>query len=182
MPASKSGKAKKASPKKIRVVKNTKAAKAPRRKASVKTGSKSNKKAPQRTSVRNTRSTPRGKVKVFTDVPGWNDLVKEENKRLVGKKEEGSFFGAISTLRFTLGVLAVACVFTLYVGHVYATQDLLAEVQSERKDNLSLRLEYNRTKGLYDAAIGPAVIHQRARELGLEEKMISGPPVQLAQR
>ena len=182
MPASRPRKAKKASPKKIRVVKNNKAAKSPRRKVSLKTAARATKKAPQRTSVRNTRSTPRGKVRVLTDVPGWNDLVKEENKRLIGKKEEGSFLGAISTVRFTLGVLAIACLFTLYVGHVYATQDLLAEVQSERKENLSLRLEFNRTKGLYDAAVGPVVIHERARALGLEEKMINGPPVRLAQR
>ncbi|GMQ81222.1 MAG: hypothetical protein BMS9Abin05_0653 [Rhodothermia bacterium] len=121
-------------------------------------------------------------MKVFTDVPGWNDLIKEDNRLHPVDDTSNSFFGAISTLRFTLSVLAVASLFTLYVGHVYATQSLLSEVQAERKENLSLRLQYNRTKGVYDAATGPAIIYRRARVLGLEEKMITGPIIRIAKR
>lgn len=178
MPASRSKRAKSSTRKKIRVVKSSSVNKSPRRKSTA----AAVKKAPQRASVRKSKTPSRGKVKVFTDVPGWNDLIKEDNRRHPVNDTGSSFFGAISTLRFTLGVLAVACIFTLYVGHVYATQSLLSEVQAERKENLSLRLQYNRTKGVYDAATGPAIIYKRAQGLGLEEKMISGPIVRIAKR
>ncbi|MCH8121628.1 MAG: hypothetical protein IH853_00760 [Bacteroidetes bacterium] len=178
MPASRSGRTKALARKKIRVVKITSATKSVRRNSTF-TAVKS---APQRSSVRKMKSTSRGKIRVLTDVPGWNDLIKENNRRLSVDKDRPSFFGAISTLRFTLGVLAMACIFTLYVGHVYATQSLLSEVQAERKENLSLRLQYNRKKGVYDAATGPAVIYKRAQALGLEERMISGPTIRIAKR
>jgi hypothetical protein len=109
----------------------------------------------------------------------WNELIKAENILRSEKTGEPSFLGAISTLRFTLVVLAIASIFTLYVGHVYATQDLLAETQQARRENLSLRLQYNRTKGLYDAATGPAIIYQRAHALGLEERLVAGPPIRV---
>ncbi len=178
MLASRSQRANSTSRKKIRVVKNSTANKSPRRKAVA----AAVKKAPQRASIRHPKSPSRGKVKVFTDVPGWKDLIKEDNRRHPVSDTSSSIFGAISTLRFTLSVLAVVCIFTLYVGHVYATRSLLSDVHAQRKENLSLRLQYNRTKGVYDAATGPAVIYRRAKTLGLEEKMISGPIVRISQR
>jgi hypothetical protein len=112
-----------------------------------------------------------------SEPPGWEDLIAADNSRLEDGPAEPAFLGTISTLRFVLGVLAVAGVFTLYVGHVYATQDLLADVQRARKENLTLQLQLNRTRGLYHAATGPGIIYERAEELGLEERMISGPPI-----
>jgi len=176
MRASKSLRANKSNRKSVRVVKNKTAAKSPGRKSA----KSSVRKAPQRASVKSRATRQRGRIVVRGDVPEWTDLIKAENHRLGTQSESHTFLSAVSTLRFTLVVLAIASIFTLYVGHVYSTQDLLSAVQKERSENLSLRLQYNRTKGVYDAAIGPAIIYERAHALGLEEKMLSGPPVRIS--
>jgi hypothetical protein len=74
-------------------------------------------------------------------------------------------------------LLAVAAAFTLYVGHVHATQDLLAEVQLLRKDNVRLHMQHNRLKGEFDRRAGPAGLYERARALGLEEGIAYGPTI-----
>jgi hypothetical protein len=86
---------------------------------------------------------------------------------------------AISTSRFAALVLAIAAAFTLYVGHVHATQDVLAETQRARRENLRLHLKYNRLKGEFDRATGPATITLRARALGLEEGIQYGPTISI---
>ena len=96
------------------------------------------------------------------------------------RSRHGSFLETISTLRFGMLVLAIAAVFTLYIGHVHATRALLVEVQSLRQENLELHLRYNRLKGEFDRATGPATIYRRAKELGLEEGISYGPTIRLA--
>lgn len=83
----------------------------------------------------------------------------------------------MSTGRFALLVLLVAGVFTLYVGHVHATKDLLNQVQEARTENQRLHLQHNRLQGIYDRKTSPHVIYERARELGLEASVAYGPPV-----
>lgn len=83
----------------------------------------------------------------------------------------------MSTLRFSLGILAVAALFTLYVGHVQATQDLLDDVYQARKENLALHLELNVLQGEYDTRTGPAVIYERANALGLREDKETASPI-----
>lgn len=83
----------------------------------------------------------------------------------------------ISTARFGLLVVAVATVFTLYIGHVYRTQDLLNELQQMRRENLRLHLQHNELKGELDEATGPSVIHARAPELGLQSGFVYAPLV-----
>lgn len=112
-----------------------------------------------------------------TDEPGWADL-KEARNNLVGTAHTSpGFLTKLSTVRFSLGILAVAALFTLYVGHVQATQDVLNEVYQAKKENFSLQLEYNRIQGRYDTATGPAVIFERARVLGLREQWGIASPV-----
>jgi len=194
MPAQKTDKRKKASRARIRVVKSSAAvlngatAKTRRRRVSKPV----TKKAPQRASVSNAEKTvarsrrsartekKERKVSVAgAETLAWSDLIETENNLILPKEEGSTFLGAISTIRFALGVLAIASIFTLYVGHVYATQDLLTELQEDRRENLSLQLEYNRTKGLYEAATGPAIIYERAHALGLEERAVLGPPIRI---
>ena len=80
-------------------------------------------------------------------------------------------------MRFGLVLLALATVFTLYIGHVHATQDLLDELQQARRENLQLHLQHNRLKGAFDQATGPSVIYQRAGAMGLEEGIEYGPTI-----
>lgn len=95
----------------------------------------------------------------------------------VGRPRRVSSLDAVSTLRFALLVLAVATAFTFYVGHVHDMQELLVDLQYEQRENLRLHLKYNRLKGDFDRATGPAIIYERARAMGLQEGIEYGPTI-----
>jgi hypothetical protein len=114
-----------------------------------------------------------------TALPNWSDLDPKRNQSLQDDDGDGSFLQRVSTVRFALGVLAVAALFTLYVGHVHATQQLLSDVQQARSVNQTLHLKHNRLKGAYDRKTGPSVIYERARELGLRERLPRSPVLTL---
>jgi hypothetical protein len=120
------------------------------------------------------RRRPAG-PRVFSGLPGWKDL-SSGNERQPARKGAVKLV-PVSTLRFGLAMLVLAGLFTAYVGHVNATQDVLAQVQHERRENLRLHLKYNRVKGEYDRMTGPAVIYERARRMGLEEGYSYGPAI-----
>ena len=120
---------------------------------------------------------PAAKRRTAEALPSWSDLAKA-NERALKQVRSSGFVERIPTGRFALGLLAVVLVGTLYVHHVYATQDVLAALQSERRANLELHLTLTRLKGDFDRATGPAVVYQRARALGLEEAIDYGPTIQ----
>lgn len=125
-----------------------------------------------------TISVPRGQRKTQTALPGWKELAQGKNERTTRRAADG-FMARVSTLRFALLILAIAGGFTLYVGHVHATQNVLAEVQQARQANLQLHLKYNRLKGEFDRATSPTAVYRRARQLGLEEGLAYGPTIQV---
>lgn len=109
-----------------------------------------------------------------TALPDWSDL--ESGNRY--RTDEGpSFLQRVSTIRFAFLVLVLAGGFTLYVGHVHATGELLTRVQEARVENQRLHLKRNRLQGAYDRKTRPDVIYERARELGLEASTSYGPTV-----
>ena len=112
-------------------------------------------------------------------LPGWKDLGAKKQKRSGRTSGGGAYLERISNTRFIALILALAALFTLYVGHVHATQALLAELERARRDNLRLHLKHNRLKGEFDQATGPAVIYERARKIGLEESVVYGPTVRV---
>ena len=113
----------------------------------------------------------------YATLPSWDDLISK-NERRSGRDRYRSL-DAVPTRRFALLILFVASLFTLYVGHVHATQEILADVQDLRRENLRLHLEYNRLKSDFDRQVGPAVLYERARILGLEEGIVYGPTIRL---
>ena len=110
--------------------------------------------------------------------PSWRDLATG-NERDAQRPHTLAQIDKVSTARFGLVLLAVATLFTLYIGHVHATQDLLDELQQARRANLQLHLQHNRLKGTFDQATGPAVVYQRAGAMGLEEGIVYGPTVKM---
>ncbi len=116
-------------------------------------------------------------VRHGTALPGWSDLETAQNRRR--RESGGAFLEDVATLRFALVILAIAGVFTLYVGHVHATTDLYNQLQQARKENQQLHLKHNRLKGAYDRRAGPSVIYERARELGLQGSVTYGPSVRV---
>lgn len=124
---------------------------------------------------RNVRARSNGQTETL---PGWKELAKA-NQRAHGAGQAGSFLERISTTRFALLILVLALLFTTYVGHVHATQDLLSTVQQLRRENLQQHLKYNRLKGEFDQMVGPSVIYDRARKLGLEQDVVYGPTIEI---
>jgi len=112
-----------------------------------------------------------------TALPEWSDL--ESGNRYRSGPTDGSFLQRVSTVRFALVVVVLAGAFTLYVGHVHATQDLLSRVQEARTENQRLHLKHNRLQGAYDRKTRPDVIYERARDLGLEASTTYGPPISM---
>ena len=110
------------------------------------------------------------------DLPNWRDLATS-NERTPSRSRLGAHIDQVSTVRFGLLLLAVAAVFTLYIGQVYATQDMLVELQQARRANLQLHLKRNQLKADFDQATGPVVVYQRARAAGLEEGIDYGPTI-----
>lgn len=119
------------------------------------------------------RAKPRPRV--YSGLPAWKDLSGDNAREPVRKGVVR--LAPVSTLRFGLLMLVVAALFTAYVGHVHATQEVLAEVQQERRENLRLHLKYNRVKGEFDRMTGPSVIYERARQIGLQEGYSYGPSI-----
>lgn len=113
-------------------------------------------------------------------LPGWNDL-SNANKHTSGGNRDATLLARIPTNRFALLIISLAVLFTAYVGHVHATQDLLADVQQLRRANLTLHLKYNRLKGDFDRMVGPGVIYERANRLGLVEDVSYGPTIEVNQ-
>ncbi|HMB90521.1 MAG TPA: hypothetical protein VKP65_06720 [Rhodothermales bacterium] len=111
-----------------------------------------------------------------TKLPGWKELASS-NGRVKDRPAAGAFMEKVSTVQFALLLLFVAVSITLYVGHVQATQEVLSEMQQARKENLRLHLKLNRLKGDFDRTTGPAVVYQRAKEIGLEEGIAYGPTI-----
>lgn len=111
-------------------------------------------------------------------LPGWSDLAKS-NRRAPSTGRGATFLERISTTRFAVLIVLLAILFTTYVGHVHATQNLLADVQQLRRENLELHLKYNRLKGDFDGMVGPGVIYERAGRLGLVEDATYGPTIEV---
>ena len=123
----------------------------------------------KRHASRNGRRTVRRET-----LPEWSDLHADDPFM---RREQTSTLSKISTLKFFLLVGALAAAATLYVGHVQATQNVLAELQQAQKENLQLHLKHNRLKGSFDAQTSPAVIYRRAGTLGLRQGASYGPTI-----
>ncbi|MEP0547131.1 MAG: hypothetical protein ABJF88_09370 [Rhodothermales bacterium] len=113
-------------------------------------------------------------------LPAWSDLSASKANTVKQKREaKPGLVDGVPTLRFAVLLVAACALFTLYVGHVYATQDLVAEVQQLQKEKLRLVLKHNRLRGEFDRMTAPSVILDRAAALGLEPGSQYGPTILL---
>ena len=126
------------------------------------------------------RAVLRGKAR--GGLPGWDALGGRGAKGSArGKKTRAS--RRVRALDATpsprLGaLLVVGCVLvTAFVGHTFATQAMLAEVQAARTENERLRLTNQRLRGAFDRMTGPEAVMPAAARLGLEEGVAYGPPI-----
>ncbi len=94
---------------------------------------------------------------------------------LAQKARRAHFLDVAPSLRFGVWVLVGCIAATLYVGHVFATQETAAALQRAERENLQLHLTHERLQGAYDRMTGPDQILGRAAALGLEEGVAYGP-------
>ncbi len=94
--------------------------------------------------------------------------------RVNNKKESRISFPKVKPWKVIVGVITLGALGLLYLNHVFATQELLREVQQ-------LEREYNQAKRLnssyrltYDRMIGPAEIYDKAKGRGF----INGGPAE----
>lgn len=133
----------------------------------------------KRAKSREASASPRRSRSISEDtLPRWRDLSSDTGQGAPRSSADG-LFEAVSTLRLALMIIAAAAMVTLYVGHVYATSELLTEVDQLRRDNLELHLRHNQVKADFDRVSGPATIASRARILGLVEAIPTGHPINL---
>jgi hypothetical protein len=129
-----------------------------------------------RTAARRRSLAP--KAAPVAKLPAWSDLSATKTNTVRQKRDaKPSLVDGVPTLRFALLLMAACAVFTLYVGHVYATQELVAEVQQLQKERLRLVLKHNRLRGEFDRMTAPSVILDRAAALGLEPGSQYGPMI-----
>lgn len=114
-------------------------------------------------------------------LPGWSELEAPENKRVGQFRRRREGLATWPTARMLLWLVGLGTLLTLYVGHVHATKNMLAQVHELRQENLQLHLKYNRLRGELQESIGPATVYERARRLGLKEGESYGPTIYIEQ-
>ena len=91
-----------------------------------------------------------------------------------GQKKSTLSLPSLKPWKVILGAIAIGALGVLYLSHVFATQQLLQEVQQlEREYNQAKRMhdDYRLT---YDRMIGPAEIYGKAKNMGF----INGGPAE----
>ncbi|MEM1094428.1 MAG: hypothetical protein AAGJ10_07470 [Bacteroidota bacterium] len=112
-------------------------------------------------------------------LPGWNDLAATEQAPPKRTPRAPSWIDQVPTQHAVLAILGLALVATLYIGHVHATTEVLAEVQQRRAEHERLSLQYNRLRADFDMATSPSAIYDRAKAIGLTEGLAYGPTIRL---
>lgn len=109
----------------------------------------------------------------------WNDLVTANDKKKSAHSDSETFLHTLSTARFAAVLLSILTLFTLYVGHVLTSQDLLKNVQTLERENQTMTLRLNQLLAEENEMAGPIDMFERARELGLRERAPQGKPIYL---
>src|SRR5690606_9744623 len=107
------------------------ARKAPARKSPARNARAATRPAPRRATKPSARPRPVGAAAL----PGWGDLAAKGQavRTKSAKAERPGLVDGVPTLRFAVLLVAACALFTLYVGHTYATQALVEDVQALRK-------------------------------------------------
>lgn len=125
---------------------------------------------------KNRRSKSNGKKKSIRPDNRIHSNGYDQGKRINQKKKSGKGISlpSIEPWKVILGAVVLGALGILYLNHVFATQQLLREVNQ-------LEREYNRVKRMhsdyrltYDRMIGPAEIYGKAKNQGF----INGGPAE----
>lgn len=125
----------------------------------------------------NKRQGPSGKKKKrsATDSFGSNGS-NNYGKRIKKEEEKGSGFSLpkVAPWKVIVGALILGALGMLYLNHVFATQELLQEVQQLEREYNQVKRMHDDYRLTYDRMIGPAEIYEKAKEAGF----INGGPAE----
>jgi hypothetical protein len=96
--------------------------------------------------------------------------------RRINKEEKSKGFSlpSLKPWKVILGAVALGILGILYLNHVFATQELLREVNQLEREYNQVKRMHNDYKLTYDRLIGPANIYEHAKEQGF----INGGPAE----
>ena len=103
---------------------------------------------------------------------GSNKTKKRKTKQTTGthgrraKKKGKLSLPSIAPWKIILGVIVMGVLGILYLNHVFATQQLLAEVQKMEQQYNQAKRSHDSYRLMYDRMIGPAEISAKAKDLG----------------
>ncbi|MDZ7773105.1 MAG: hypothetical protein U5K31_10280 [Balneolaceae bacterium] len=105
---------------------------------------------------------------------GGGAVGPDYGRRVKKKGGEGFYLPRVKPWKLILGALAIGGLGVLYLSHVFATQELLREVQNLEREYNQVRRANEDLRLTYDRMIGPAAIYENAKELGF----INGGPAE----
>lgn len=73
---------------------------------------------------------------------------------------------SVEPWKIILGIVIAGLLGMLYLNHVFATQELLAEVQKKEQQYNQVKRSHDSYRLMYDRMIGPAEISTKAKRLG----------------
>ena len=120
-------------------------------------------------------------IRAIHTLPGWKELnqdTKKEKRTSARKKTPPPPpADSLTTGKVALLIFAALIVLGSYVGHVFATQETLSNLERLEREQLMLQLEYNQKKANFDRMISPSEVYKRGRALGLTEGTEFSPPI-----
>ena len=90
------------------------------------------------------------------------------------KKKKPSLFSKVEPWKVIMGAVIIGALGVLYLNHVFATQELLREVQQLEREYNQVKRMHSDYRLTYDRMIGPAEIYDKAQNLGF----INGGPAE----
>ncbi|MDX1637103.1 MAG: hypothetical protein R3281_03970 [Balneolaceae bacterium] len=119
----------------------------------------------------NTRPNKRPSAKHGTRRSGKRSASNGSGNVVYGKKrsrkKESSFsLPSLPAWKIILGAIVIGALGVLYLNHVFATRQLLAEVQQLENEYQKAQRRYEDYRLTYDRMIGPKEIYEKAKEQG----------------
>lgn len=105
---------------------------------------------------------------------GTSKAASGNHGRRVKKAKSDFSFTSVAPWKIILGVIVIGVLGFLYLNHVFATQQLLSEVQQMEQQYNQAKRSHDSYRLMYDRMIGPAEISAKAKDLGF----INGGPAE----
>lgn len=101
---------------------------------------------------------------------------KSQGRRMdsAKKKEKKGLFPSIKPWKVIVGAVVLGGLGVLYLNHVFATQQLLEEVNQLEREYNQIKRTHSDYRLTYDRMIGPAEIYEKAKNRGF----INGGPAE----